>query len=407
MQKIKIMSGKFESIVILSLLLSTILQTYGWEKYDFSFIITSFLSVLYIFKYGIRNTMPKFLLYYIFYRIAVHIISANGYAEMIPLGLLKSLLAYLMFFGINDYSKFHKYYRIIAIIAIIFFYIQELSYHILGNRVLGIFSFLPISMSKSIDLVSILAESSRSSSFFSEPAHLAQFLLPLFCIEVFARRKNIPIVIFLGLTLLLSFSGNAIWGVAVVGISYIISVMKGRNIATKLKVAFLVIPAILGLLYIYVNSEMGQKTMSRSETLSTDYINSRGASHSSYLRIFRGFAVYDNYGTIEKIIGNDNGNYFYNSARTSEAALFFKDQNDTYINTFQSFLLYSGIVGVVFFILIFGEIWKKSYGGGRVSLLVFYALSVVAALYLTDTMALYLVVALIAPKGIEYKQIKK
>lgn len=40
------------------------------------------------------------------------------------------------------------------------------------------------------------------------------------------------------------------------------------------------------------------------------------------------------------------------------------------------------------------------------TLMVFYALSLVSALYLTDTMALYLVVAKLMPSEIENKQIK-
>ena len=403
-QKRKILSGGFESIVILSLLLSTILQTYGWGKYDFSFISTSLLSILFVFRYGIRNTLPRVLLYYFFYRIAVHLISANSLAGAVPIGVLKTLLAYLMFFGINDFCKLRKYYRIIALISIFFFYVQEISYLVIGYRISGIISFLPVSIADSIGLQEHLIESSRSSSFFSEPAHFAQFLLPLFCIELFAEKKNFYYIIIVGITLLLTSSGNAVWGLAVAGGVYLIYVMKGKSTSTKLKVALLIIPAILGVLYFYINTEMGQKTMSRSETLSSDYINSRGASRSSYLRIYRGYYVYDKYGIAEKIIGNDNSEYFYYSARTSKAAFYFNDKNDTYINTFQSILIFTGLIGVIIFILLFVEIWKSASVGGRASLLVFYALSFVAALYFTDTMALYFVVALLLPKGIENKK---
>lgn len=364
MQKIKMMSGKFESFVILSLLLSTILQTYGWGKYDFSFIITSLLSILYVFKYGIKNTMPKLLLYYIFYRVFVHALSANSLAEMIPLGVLKTLLAYLMFWGVNDFNKLRKYYRLIAIVVIIFFFIQEFTYHVIGHRISGIFTFLPLSYEDGLDLKDKLIEVSRSSSFFSEPAHLAQFLLPLFCIELFAKRKSVFYIIMTGITLLLTFSGNAILGLAIVGVVYIFNIMKNRSGAVKLKMALLVIPAMVGVLYVYISSEMGQEMMSRSETLSSDYVNSGGTSRSAYLRIYRGFAVYDQYGTIEKVLGNDNNHYFFSKAMSSSAAMFFEDENDTYLNTLQSFLLYTGLVGIIFFVLIFIEIWKKSYGGG-------------------------------------------
>ena len=61
-----------------------------------------------------------------------------------------------------------------------------------GYRIIGIFTFLPIEVKGIVgsydsisDWADVAIERERSSAFFSEPAHLVQFLLPLVIAELF------------------------------------------------------------------------------------------------------------------------------------------------------------------------------------------------------------------------------
>ena len=72
-----------------------------------------------------------------------------------------------------------------------FFMLQVLSSRYAGINIVGIASFLPISNEFSeIDLIDVSLNRSRFSSFFSEPAHFVQYLLPFIAIELFDDEKK-------------------------------------------------------------------------------------------------------------------------------------------------------------------------------------------------------------------------
>lgn len=387
------MSPRFEKIIILTLLLSTILQTYGWGKYDFSFILTSVLSIIFLVKTRFKNTLPKILLYYFLYRLLIHEISASEMSSLMPLGILKSLFAFIMFFGITNYNFFIKSYRKIAIICIFFFFIQECMYIALGYRISGVFEQLPLSLS--VDDVSSfyekMSEKERSSSFFSEPSHFAQFLLPLLCIELFSKSKNYFIISMIIITLMLLMSGNAIIGMVTIALMYLSYILKKYNRTTGIVLVTFLLSMLMVIGLFYADSTKGQEMMERSYQLSSNSVDVKGGGQSGFLRIYRGYGVFEEFGTYQKLFGNDNESYFISKARQSSVSMFFKE-DDTYINTFQSFLIFTGIVGVCFFIFIFIHIWRLSDFTGKSVLITFYALSFVSALYLTDSMALYLLI---------------
>lgn len=397
-------SDLFEKLIIFSLLLSPILQTYGWGKCDFSFILTSVLSVIFIVRNRFRNTLPKVLLYYFLYRLLIHEISASELSSLVPLGIIKSLLAFIMFFGIKNYVFFIKSYKTIALVCIIFFFIQEITYIIFGHRISGVLEQLPLALD--VDDASYwyasVKDNSRSSSFFSEPAMFVQFLLPLFSIELFSRNKNYLFALLIAATLLLTLSGNAMFGLGIVSIMYLYSIIKRSKgpkgfILASLVAAVMVIGGV-----VFASSEKGQEVLARSYQLSSNSMETRGAGKSGFLRIYRGYGVYAEFGTFQKIFGNDDTNYFTSQMMKSDVSMFFRE-NDTYVNTFQSFLICTGIVGVIFFILIFSYIWRRSDIAGRSIILTFYGLSFISGLYLTDTMALYLMLPLLRANYLQTK----
>lgn len=400
-------SDIFEKLIILSLLFSPILQTYGWGKYDFSFILTSVLSVIYLVKNKFRNTLPKVLLYYFLYRLLIHEISASELSSLIPLGIVKSLLAFVMFFGIKNYDFFVKSYKKIALVCIIFFFFQEITYILFGHRVSGVIEQLPLALDvdDASGWYSSLKDNSRSSSFFSEPAMFVQFLLPLLSIELFSHNRNYIFALLIASTLLFTLSGNAMFGLAIVGLMYLYSLVKNSKGFSGAILASIVAAVMIIVGVTFASSEKGQEVMARSYQLSSNSMETRGAGKSGFIRIYRGYGVYAEFGTFQKLFGNDDTKYFTTQMYKSDVSMFF-GENDTYVNTFQSFLICTGMVGVVFFILIFCYIWKNTDIAGRSILITFYGLSFLSGLYLTDTMALYLMLPLLRTNYLQAKTYK-
>ena len=388
----------FDKIVILSLLLSTILQTYGWGKFDFSFILTSVLSIIYVFKNGFKSTLPKILTIYFVYRVFVHVISSSSFSTIFPLGLLKIYMAYIMFFSIKKTDLFYKYYKNIVIICLVFFYIQEFSYHILNHRIYSVLSFMPFALDYD-SVLTYYAEmdtAERSSSFFSEPAMFVQYLLPILAISLLSEKyRNYRLAAVITLTLLLSQSGNALFGLLIVLCCFLFHFFKRRK--GPLRVFYIVLASVVigGASYLYISSDMGQLLMQRRVAIKSDSVEEMGYAGSGFVRIYRGYGVYEAYGPIQKVIGNDDEKYVSSCISKSDVSSFFVNENDFYFNNFQSFLLYTGLIGAIFFFLIICKEWSEVNIEGKTILLTFVVLSFISSLYLTDTMALYLLLPLL------------
>lgn len=396
-----------DKVVILSLLLSTILQTYGWGKFDFSFILTSVLSVIYVLKNGFKSTLPKILTIYFVYRVLVHVISSSSLSTIFPLGLLKIYMAYIMFFSIKEMDLFYKYYKNIAIICLVFFYIQEFSYHILHYRIYSVLSFMPFALDYD-SVLTYYAEmdtAERSSSFFSEPAMFVQYLLPLLAISLLSEKyRNFRLAAVITLTLLLSQSGNALFGLLIVMCCFLFNYFRRIRGGIRVFYIFLASLVIGGAAYLYISSDIGQQLMQRRVTIKSDSVDEIGYAGSGFVRIYRGYGVYEAYDPLRKIIGNDDEKYILSCILKSDVSSFFLRENDFYFNTFQTFLLFTGIVGAIMFFFVIREEWKQTSIAGKTILLTFVGLSFISSLYLTDTMALYLLLPMLMNESTKKKK---
>ena len=187
------MSKLFGKITCIFLLLSPILQTYaGIGGFDMASTIGIVLSVIMIGRNGLSlSPIPVRLRYYfIFWLLSVVLMSFMG--GLYPLlGVVRIGLLLLLVFTYCKVPFIIKSYRIIVYICMAFFMLQVLSSRYAGINIVGIASFLPISNEFSeIDLIDVSLNRSRFSSFFSEPAHFVQYLLPFIAIELFDDEKK-------------------------------------------------------------------------------------------------------------------------------------------------------------------------------------------------------------------------
>ncbi len=383
----------FSKLVTWAFLLSPILKTYGWGRYDFAFIFTVGLAIIYFFKYGFRNRMPKLLAIYLVYCYVSVIISVTSFQSLIQLSLVRIFLVYLMFYDVLDLQYTVKSYKIFGAIIISVFFIQEISYHLTGFRISGVFEFLPLNTGTddAQGYFESVATGARSASLFSEPAHFVQTLFPLLCIEIFYDKSKNHLVYsaIIILALLLTQSGNAVFGLAAIFSYYFITKFKGRNKGRNVLQVILLLAVAIPLASIYIKSDIGQGMLERQNQLSVD---DHGASMSGFRRIFRGYFVYDEYSIIEKITGLYNGERVAEKIKQSVVAYDF-EEDDQYFNAVHNILLRTGIIGAIIFIMFIVGEWKMNSPGGRALLLVLIVLMFISAIYFTETMALYLVLS--------------
>ena len=385
----------FSMIVVFLLLIYPVLQTYGFGHNNFAFIIMTGLSVLALFRTGIKTYMPKLLNYYFIFWGISHVLMASSASSIIPLGVIRTYLMYNMLFKEFDYTKCMKMYNVLAIIFLAFFFFQEFVYATTGYRILGVSQSLPLALDvEDADAYyqkMIMGE--RSSSFFSEPAHFVQFLLPLLAITVFNLVKQVDYImaVIIVVALLFMQSGNALLGLAAMGGYYVLSrLLHNINVKKIALLAFFIsVVAIVG--SYYVQSEMGQKLLDRQEQLDASG-NSQGGM-SGFLRIFRGYYVYGAMTPIEQIIGADDKGRIDAAIASSGFAWSFME-NDYYFNVVQTLLIRTGIIGTLLFLIFMISSMKWVTDSGRAILIVLLALCFISAIHFTPVMALYLLLGL-------------
>ena len=323
-------------------------------------------------------------------------------SHIIHLGLIRVLLSLYLFYDCLDLKYFILTYRKIAIGCILFFFFQEFSYYTAGIRIPGVAWFLPNALVEdTASFLASMAEDERSSSFFSEPAHFVQFLLPLLIVELFAYvHVNWRRVIILVITLLFLQSGNAMVGLVIIGISYFYFLYFSKKISIVKKFIALTFVSLLSFVVIigYVGSEKGSKLMDRSETLKSSSVDGLQYANSGFIRIWRGYFVFQEYDLLYKIIGNSNSGYLASKINQSSVSVFFVGE-ERYMNTIQYFLVTTGYVGLLlFFCFIISEL-KKTNVCGKVLLLLLVGLSFISYLFFTSTMLVCIILAHLMPRN--------
>jgi len=377
------------------LLLAPILGIYGNpDGWSYDTLLTLPLSFFYFLYYfsskgsvvDSKNPLSEGLaLYFIYWGVILAV-----FALKLPLIVIQAYLAFFLFYATFHLSAFVKMYKLFALLCIGLFIAQEITYYVTGVRISGFLSFLPsYSGFSASDMAMINAEALRSSSFFSEPAHFAQFLLPLFAIELYYDNKRYHFVYaaLIGGTLLLLRSGNGIVGMAAI-LMFAFSYFKHKSKKTKwiMMLLFVFVVALAG--FYYLNSEMGESIIGRQAELSSHY---EGGSRSGFLRVWRGFYVFDDYNVIEKIIGCPNEKVQLNHVTAS--GMLMVSKAELYFNAFQKILLNTGFIGVAIFVYVIVRLWRGNSICGKAILCSLIALSFVAAIYMSFIMILHLVLA--------------
>lgn len=376
----------FAAVVLLT---SRILHPYGFQgTLSFDQITFDLVILFTLFIKGLRNNISKWLWMYFIYRYFNHLYYARSLTAIVYPSLWISLLYFIVFFEDINLKQFIKFYKILALIIIIFFYLQEFTYFTTGYRISGLMPGLPIYLEGVEDAKTFVREqtyANRSSSFFSEPAALVQFLIPLLAIFLFDKKQSNRYfwIGLLGFTLLMTRSGNALLGLLVIFIIFVFKILQKSSIIIKIIYIFSILIFGSIALKIYINSEIGEDLIERKEE-----ITEIDEKSSGFFRIFRGYFVYDDYSPNEKIFGIDD---IILIEKITDSSIVATDSHvNLYFNVIQSILLRTGIIGLSIFLMFLRSLWIKNSVTGRAILLCFFAYMFLTSHYFTSTMIFYL-----------------
>jgi hypothetical protein len=394
--KVKTTNNIFEKAIIWLLLLSPILHIYGFGPVNLCDLLTWSALLIGFYKQRISFKLPYKINRYFVYLLIVTVFSClSSTVELFGrcFGVIHSFLVFALFFSIKDCKYLYKSYKLLSLASLSLFYIQEVSYATIGIRVSGLIPFLPLNsefsnFENTYSFREFLTHVTRSSSFFSEPAHFAQFLFPFIPLVMYFEKgwKRFLYVSISIIALFLLKSGNGIVGLGVILIVYSIYYLRYLSAFKKIiLLAFISLFIAVGVGYI-VSSEIGQKYMSRSEEIST--VSDDADDASGFVRIYLGYFIYDDYGVVEKIFGINNFSKLQTIINSNKFGYLL--DGVLYFNTIQNFLLKAGVIGLIFYLLWLMGIYRKNNICGKAIVITFFVLSFMSSQYLTPIMILYL-----------------
>lgn len=272
-----------------------------------------------------------------------------------------------------DRQLFTIYYLKVTDIILGFFIFQIIEMNLLGVITPGV---LPIPLASGFDtsdLQSMLTNSDRPSSFFTEPAHFAGFLLVSLILLGFKseKRKKEKIKIVLIITsIILSQSAIGITGVMVT-VCYLaycnIIWFKRHRIVTM---ALVTIGVAIVLAGGYITMSLLEEGIFRRFLEISSNTESGVHGYSSYIRVARGYIPFLESPFFQQIFGNGLGSLdTIISNNPHSEYLLVTDFLPKWVNTMQSILIYTGIVGLAIFMMKYKSLFKQADSMGRAALL--------------------------------------
>lgn len=357
--KIKLNRNDIASFLIV---ISPILSTYATPIQAISYGEIGIISsmILLINKHmssgdyrEIKKQYVIFAIYAVFVTFIMSLIfNFTAYSEIIKETATIIIYLIILFFLIDRVNvlKLMDYYLKVAYICSCFLIIQFLVHVISGRWIPGI---LPGVMTDA-GIVSdqFIASMARASSFFKEPAHYCQFIVIPFVYLLFSESKtksDIKKIIVYILSLLLTLSGN---GMMVLGVALacywfkLIFSGKGRTVFKG--ILFVIVITLIGIVVLFATDFFDPIIV---RLYSGELLGNNPARVSGYVRVVRGYIVFNDFKMINKIFGVGFGNYVSYALNNCYKALTLKTSYSfSYINGIQYYLTSTGILGLIMYL---------------------------------------------------------
>ena len=358
-------------------------------------LIAIVLQLIQSHKVGVLTGYRVFMLYMLFIPPIVSFIAGlpgNYLTSFFPVSLLFYTVAFYVLLPNLDMNYVLKYYKYLVYISVGLFIMQELSYYSIGTRPT---LYLPLEMyyegSSLSEFTASRASMERSSSFFLEPAHFAQYILPYYCLTMFKTIKKKALskeFMVLTLTFLFLKSGSGYVGFMVIYGSVLF--LKGYvPIKVKFAILSVIVCALIIVVVFFISNPFLLDILLRLNEVTSLEVSAYG-SQSGFLRIWRGYFIYDNLAPIYKILGVGTGSFEYVSSLTYIPGSRFEG---SFFNGIQTLLVSGGIIGTVLFFRFIYIISKRMSREGSIIIICMISLFFVEHMMFTPKMFLFILIA--------------
>lgn len=392
------MDRKLQRLLSFLLVFTPFLEPYmiGGVTLDTLTLFVSILIAFFFLKKGPvqPNYCARPFFYYALF-VPNIVAVAYGYSSHITSSLIVLILYVLCYnkvFPNVQLQYIKKYYRCLVVIVCVVFVLQEIMYQSVGYRFSALIPFFNVrydgvSMSAFINNQMYYP---RSSAFFLEPSHMAQFLLPYLALVLGENRTGIslkryiePIII--TIVLIILRSGCGIIGLSFIWLFFVLQI----NLSGVKKILFTVVSLMVAIYAInyLLSTEIGDSLMSRSTELEAggDY------ERSGTIRIFRGFYVYGAMDLLQQIFGVGTGGSVDVIENSPYFVMFFGGER--YLNNIQMLLIGFGLMGTILFLIHYYKLYKENYLSGKLTLIAFLSLCFLESFFLTSKMILFFAIA--------------
>jgi hypothetical protein len=302
-----------------------------------------------------------------------------------------------------DISFFKHHTRVVVVIAGVILILQELMFFTTGSRFTAILPFGQLMDDMPVgELIDEQMKINRSCSLFREPAHFAQYLLPLLCLDLFSKENRekliTPYSFFIAIVLVLLRSGNGLLGLILLMTVKVFYFIKKAKVGVVILAVIFAIPIGYYAVTSYLSTEVGTAVLERSSELEND------DSAGSYIRIYRGYALYSEMPTFNKIVGMNDENLLRLIPRTSISFLFRgEDQYDLYMNGVQTAMIHYGLIGLLLIIWFYLTLLKGKSIMPKIQICLLLLISLLGQTFLESIM-LYCTVLAITDTESKFKK---
>lgn len=377
------------SVITFLIVIYPLLSVYGMSQISLGMVLMFFIIIGYaLLNRKIKFCWPRYYWLYFVYMMITRVLFSNSVSVNSLFSLSFVTFSILLGVAIPYFNLEYgiKLYKKIVLLSSIFFFVQEIMFNLLGFRISGIIPFLPLNIPQNIstfEFIQLNMYFERSSSFFLEPAHFSQFIIPLFAIELFNEKKYINFytsIIFLDIVLLRSGTGLILLSLIVI-VKIFYELVRVAFIKKILAIVLLLPVFFLGIVT-YVNSEYGKSIIERSSEF-----EKVDATTSAYVRIIRGFNLFDIYPLINKYLGLNSPEGIKKFIDSTKMYVLFQEK-DLLFSGIQSILIYGGFVGMVLFLIHFVSLNRNNNIKGIIVSFSFICLSIISPIYLMGEMLL-------------------
>lgn len=379
----------------MSMLILALLPILAWYKIPFPVGLGYALVMIVSIYYIVRNSFNINVLPNMFWAVFAYVCFMWMYNHHFSFGSLFPPGGWVFFifvlaliWGVMsfDLGLLKKYMHWIVIISGVLFWIQLVCVVAIGSpkfcfvpNLTGAFTYEDFSYA---DIVNKHINGGMPCSIFLEKSYLAYYFLSylsLIWFETNEKRKMFTKeIIFVIATLIASRSGTALVGFSVLFAVKVFSVFWTASIGRRVLLFLLLIPMIVGCIYLYADTEMGQQMLNRTEELSSE-------GTSGYTRVVEGYMMFDQLSPEEKIVGISDARERFGFITSTGAFMF-------YVNGVQSILLNLGYVGVLVYLLFYVNLFREVKLTSKMSIIVLLVMSLLEANYLNPYMMLLTII---------------